>query len=112
MTGFKRGDIVLVEFVFSDEAGTKRRPALIISSDHYHKSRQEVIIAAITSRVDRILPGDSRIDNWKEAGLLFPSNVTGVIRTIKQSTIERILGNMPLADMERYSDSIRIALEL
>ncbi|MDD3265290.1 MAG: type II toxin-antitoxin system PemK/MazF family toxin [Dehalococcoidales bacterium] len=112
MTGFNRGDVVLVEFVFSDKAGTKRRPALIISSDYYNRGRQEIIIAAITSRVDRILPADCKIDNWKEAGLLFPSVVTGVIRTIKQSAIERVLGTMPIADMQRASDSVRIALDL
>ena len=32
MTACKRGDVVLVGFVFSDESGRKLRPALVISS--------------------------------------------------------------------------------
>jgi len=52
MTGYKRGDIVLVRFIFSDETGERQRPAVIVSSDAYHQSRQEAIIAAITSRTD------------------------------------------------------------
>jgi ABC-type uncharacterized transport system substrate-binding protein len=32
MTAYKRGDVVPVGFVFSDESGKKLRPALVISS--------------------------------------------------------------------------------
>ncbi|MBM3154434.1 MAG: type II toxin-antitoxin system PemK/MazF family toxin, partial [Chloroflexi bacterium] len=57
MTEYSRGDVVLVSFIFSDETGEKRRPAVIVSADAYHKSRQEVIIAAITSRTEKVLAG-------------------------------------------------------
>ncbi|MDI6791263.1 MAG: type II toxin-antitoxin system PemK/MazF family toxin [bacterium] len=55
MINYKRGDVVLAEVVFSEGTGTKKRPALIISSDEYHHGRQEVIIAAVTSNVKRML---------------------------------------------------------
>jgi mRNA interferase MazF len=112
MTGYNRGDVVLVSFVFSDETGERRRPAVIVSSKAYHKSRQEAIIAAITSRTDRLLAGDHLIKNWEEAGLLFPSVATGIIRTIKQSMISRRLGIMSQADMEAIDDNLRAALSL
>jgi mRNA interferase MazF len=112
MTGYSRGDVVLVSFVFSDETGERRRPAVIVSSEAYHKSRQEAIIAAITSRTDRILAGDHLISDWQGAGLLFPSVVTGIIRTIKQGMIARKLGVMPGADMEAIDDNLRAALSL
>ena len=35
MTTCKRGDIVLVSFVFADEKGVKKRPALVLNSDEY-----------------------------------------------------------------------------
>ena len=47
MTGFRRGDVVLVSFVFADESGTKVRPALVISSAGYHRGRREAIVAAM-----------------------------------------------------------------
>ena len=112
MTGYKRGDVVLVRFIFSDETGERQRPAVIISSDAYHQSRQEAIIAAITSRTDRILVGDHLIRGWQEAGLLFPSVATGIIRTIKQGMIARKLGIMPPPDMKRIDGNLRDALEL
>ena len=112
MTGYKRGDVVLVGFIFSDETGERQRPAVILSSDAYHQSRQEAIIAAITSRIDRILVGDHLINDWEGAGLLFPSVAAGIIRTIKQGMITRKLGIMPKPDMKRIEGNLRNALEL
>jgi mRNA-degrading endonuclease toxin of MazEF toxin-antitoxin module len=51
MTASRRGDVVPVGFVFSDESGKKLRPALAISSTAYNRGRKEVVVAAITSKV-------------------------------------------------------------
>jgi len=112
MTAYRRGEVVLVRFIFSDETGERQRPAVIVSSDAYHESRQDVIIAAITSRTDRILMGDNLIRGWQEAGLLFPSVATGIIRTIKHGMIAKKVGAMPLADMKRIEGNLRDALGL
>ena len=99
MTNYKRGDIVLVSFVFSDESGVKQRPAVIISTNEYHRQRQEVIIQAVTSRTDRILTGDYLIRDWKEAKLISPSVATGIIRTVKRDMIIRKLGTLSNHDL-------------
>ena len=112
MTEYNRGDVVLVSFVFSDETGERRRPAVIVSSEVYYKGRQEVIIAAVTSRTDRILVGDHLISDWQSAGLLFPSVATGIIRTIKQSMIAKRLGTMPQPDMQGIEENLRDILGL
>lgn len=112
MTSYKRGDIVLVSFIFSDETGAKQRPALIVSADTYNNARQEIIISAITSRTDRILTGDYLVKNWKAAGLLAPSVVTGIVRTIKQSMIVRKLGTMSSSDLKEIDKNLRVILQL
>jgi mRNA interferase MazF len=112
MIDFNRGDVVLVRFIFSDESGAKRRPAVIVSTSDYHHSRQEAIIAAITSNVDRLLSGDYPITGWKAAGLLFPCVATAIIRTIKQTMIERRLGSMPSKDMQAIEVRLREVLGL
>jgi mRNA interferase MazF len=112
MTEYSRGDVVLVSFRLSDETGVKRRPAVILSLDAYHQGRQEAIIAAITSRTDRVLVGDHLIDEWREAGLLFPSVATGIIRTIKQGMIARKLGSMARKDMQEIDKKLRSNLGL
>ena len=99
MTSCDRGHIVLVKFVFADEQGVKQRPGLILSGDRYHQGRREAILAAITSNVGRLLVGDHKIKAWREAGLLFPSTVTGIIRTIKQDMIVQKIGELPASDL-------------
>jgi len=110
MTKYKRGDIVLVDFGFSEGTGSKKRPTLIISSDNYHKNRQEVIVAAITHNIKRLLFADNEIDKWKEAGLLYPSLVTGIIRTIKDSMIIHKLGVLPQQDFQKAQENLREAI--
>ncbi len=101
MTNYKRQDIVLVDFGFSDESGSKKRPVLIISGDSYHQSRQEVIVMAITSNIKRVLFGDTKIEQWSSSGLLYPSLVTGIIRTIKDSMIIRKSGVLSPQDFRK-----------
>ena len=112
MTGYKRGDVVLIGFVFSDESGRKLRPALVLSSPAYHRGRREVIVAAITSNVRRRLFGDHLISDWKGAGLLFPSTATGILRTITGAMIERKLGTMARPDLDAVGRQLRRSLAL
>lgn len=112
MTSFERGDVVLVKFVFADEKGTKQRPGVIISADRYHRGRQEAILAAITSNVHRLLVGDHKLKTWREAGLLYPSVVTGIIRTIKRDMIVRTMGKLPSAELHVVEDKLRDILAL
>jgi len=112
MTEYSRGDVVLVSFVFPDETGIKQRPAVVVSSETYHQGREEAIIAAITSRTDRVLVGDHLISDWQGAGLLFPSVATGIIRTIKQGMIARKLGAMAEHDLQSVDKNLELALGL
>jgi mRNA interferase MazF len=112
MTSFSRGDVVLVKCVFADEKGTKRRPGLIVSTDRYHQDRQEAILAAITSNVDRLLVGDYAIAAWREAGLLHPSVVTGIVRTIKHDMIAGRMGQLPSIEMHAVEERLREILAL
>ncbi len=99
MTAYRRGDVVLVGFQFADESGLKYRPAVVLSSRAYHRNRQEVIVAAVTSNVGRAFFGDHFLAGWKEAGLLFPSIVTGILRTIKAQMVHRRLGSAPASEL-------------
>lgn len=103
----RRGEIVLVRFVFADEGGAKRRPALVLSNDKYNAGRADVIVAALTSNVSRLLPGDSLIGRWQDAGLPKPSVVTAILRTIKASMIERSLGKLDGRDLKAFSDGLK-----
>ena len=111
-TGFDRGDVVLVNFVYSDGTGSKRRPAVLVSSQTYHQGRQEAVLCAITSNTERLLTGDYLMADWDSAGLLYRSVATGIIRTIKQSMIQRKLGSVSRRDMDAIDDLLKANLDL
>ena len=107
---YKQSDIVLVNVIFSEGSGVKKRPALIISDEYYHNNRQEVIIAAITSNTERVLPGDKKIKDWQQAGLKFPSIVTGIIQTLKTDIIERKIGELANTDFVGFQNNLKKVL--
>jgi len=110
MTNYKSGDIILIEVIFSEQNESKRRPALIISSDEYNKNRKDIIIAAITSNTSRILLGDTLINDWKKAGLLCASVVTATIQTIKNDMIIKKLGALVINDFMAIKHNLKKAL--
>ena len=111
-TEYKRGDIVLVNIVFAEETGSKRRPVLILSSNRYMEERQDVIASAITGDTRRLLVGDHLILDWEAADLLLPSVTTGIIRTIKQSMIKTKMGEVSLVDLDEIESNLTQILGL
>src|SRR5712692_6379483 len=112
MIAYSRGDVVLVSFMYSDQSGQKLRPALVVSSAAYNRSRQDVIMAGITSNVTRHLVGDYLIADWRTAGLLVPSVVTGILQTIKRTMIRRKLGAMTGPELQTFDQQLRQSLAL
>ena len=51
MPAYSFEDVILVPFPFTDQTGTRKRPAVIVSNAAYNQERRDVVIMAITSRV-------------------------------------------------------------
>ncbi|MGH9632733.1 MAG: type II toxin-antitoxin system PemK/MazF family toxin [Bryobacteraceae bacterium] len=95
MIGCEFGDIVLVPFPFTDQSASKRRPAVVVSSEAYHRARIDLIVMPITSQVRSSTGfGEVLVQDWKAAGLLKPSVIKPVITTIEQSLVLRKLGRL------------------
>lgn len=58
----KQGDIVLIRFPFTDLTATKVRPAMVASSEAFHKDQQDAIFLLITSNTLRVTPYDFLIE--------------------------------------------------
>lgn len=100
-TAYSFGDIVLVPFPFTDQSATKRRPAVVVSSGSYHRSRPDLIIMAVTSQARPAGSlGEVQVKDWKGAGLIKPSVVKPVITTIEQTLVIRRLGQLKKDDQE------------
>lgn len=94
------GDVVLVAFPFTSQAGAKRRPAVVVSSRAYNLARPDVVVMAITSQMRRTTgPGEVWLGAWEAAGLLKPSAVKPVIATLERGLVIRPLGSF--ADDDR-----------
>jgi mRNA interferase MazF len=110
---FRRGDVVLVPFGFTDGTGTKWRPAVVVSADAYGDRSPDVLIASITGNLRAIPhPGDHQVVEWDRAGLLRPSLVQTKLTTVEASMIGRRLGRLTAADLAAVDRGLRQALGL
>ncbi len=97
---FSFADVVLVPFPFTDQPGTKTRPAVVVSSHDYNASRRDVVIMAITGQVRTPLGyGEAMVGNWQDAGLVKESVLKPVFTTIEQGLVVRVIGHLSAADI-------------
>ncbi len=108
MTTYKFGDIVLVPFPFTDQTTTKKRPAVVVSSDKYNSGRSDLIIMAITSRLHQVNKlGEKLVTDWQDAGLLKPSVFKPILATIENTLVLRKLGSLQQEDLHTLEHILR-----
>lgn len=98
-TAYSFGDIVLVRFPFTDQQGSKQRPAAVVSSSLYNRARPDLILIAVTSQV-KPNPGfgESLIVDWQTAGLLKASAFKPILFTAEKTIVAKTLGRLEAAD--------------
>lgn len=88
MTTYNYGDIILVPFPFTNQSTSKKRPAVVISSDAYNNDRPDIIFMAVTSQMRHLgNTGESEVKDWQEAGLLKPSLLKPILTTIEKTLV-------------------------
>jgi mRNA interferase MazF len=113
MTTYRRGDVVLVPFPFSDQSTTKKRPAVVISSNRYNETSPDIVILAVTSKVEKSVDiGECLVSDWKEAGLLKPSAIKPAISTIEQTLVLKKLGALSPRDSSSMDKALKGFLDL
>jgi len=58
----KQGDVVLIRFPFTDLTATKVRPAMVVSSETFHRGQEDAIFLLITSNTLRVTAHDLLIE--------------------------------------------------
>jgi mRNA interferase MazF len=100
-TGYSFGDVVLVAFPFTDQSASKKRPAVVVSSDAYNARRPDIVLMAITSQLGpRLAFGESSVTEWKKAGLIKPGIVKPILTTIEKKLVLKRLGRLPPVDQK------------
>ena len=106
-TAYSFGDIVLVPFPFTDQSAIKKRPAVVISSSSYHRTKQDLLIMAVTSQSrPASAAGELRVKDWQGAGLIKPSTVKPVITTIERTLVLKRLGRLKDDDQQALRRAI------
>ena len=111
MTDYEFGDIVLVPFPFTDQTTTKKRPAVIVSSNAYNQNRPDIVIMAVTSQSHGSgYFGDVHIQNWQQAGLLKQSVIKPILTTVEKGLVIKKMGSIADNDRTALSEGLQIIL--
>jgi mRNA interferase MazF len=106
----KPGTVVVVNF--PGVTGTKRRPAVVISTPEYNSERPDIIVALITSQISKATAASDHIlDNWASAGLDKPSAVRTFIQTYPASDA-RAIGILTDSDWALVRQRLRHSIEI
>jgi mRNA interferase MazF len=115
----RRGDVVLVDYPFSDRTGSKVRPCLVVQNDRNNQRLDDTIIAAISSNTTRgtTEPTQFVIDvntaEGRPSGLLFDSAVQCEnLVTVDCQFVMRKIGTLPQPLMVHVDGCLKTALGL
>ena len=103
---YKKWDIILVPFPFTDLSASKKRPALVVSPDEYNTGA-DIVIAFITSKIDvKARLGDYHIQEWKKANLPKPSMIRMKFATIDKKIIVKQFGRLNSKDINLVKEEL------
>lgn len=114
-----RGDVVLVPYPQAPGRPPKRRPALVVQSDHNNVRLSNSIFAMITTNTS--LAGreatqvlvDLSTANGQASGLAHTSAVKCEnLHTLPQASVVRTLGRLPDSLMDQIDDALRASLSV
>lgn len=103
-TTYNRGAVVLLPFPFSDRSAVKLRPAVIVSPHH---PSDDLLVVGVTSVGGAMLPGEFRIQSWREAGLIHPSFIKRAVASVFRNLVRRQLGQLRESDLASLAAAIR-----
>ena len=92
------GEVVIVPFPFTDRDASKRRPALVCSSDVFNREARHLVLAMITTSTHSPWPGDVPISDLSDAGLPAASVVRWKLFTLDASFVLRRAGALSVRD--------------
>jgi len=114
----KRGDVVVVNFPYTDGSAGKVRPALVVQNDADNARLKDPIIALITGNISRVhestqLLVDPNASEGASYGLHGPSAVLcRHLFTIRQALVLRTIGSLSEPLINKVDACLHEALDL
>ena len=112
-----RGDIVLVDYPFSDRTGSKVRPALVVQSDALNHRITDTILASISRATHRASATQLFIDiSTPEAGGIGLRQNSMIqcenLLTYDQRLVITKIGQLSAPLLDRVQECLKTALDL
>lgn len=114
----QRGDVVIVDVPFTDEARSKARPAIIVQNDRDNARLRKTIVVLITGNLKRVGdPSHFLIDpgtpQGASAGIHGPSVAScNNLFVIEQTKIRQAVGHLSDTLKQQLSDCLKAALAI
>jgi mRNA interferase MazF len=110
-----RGEVVEVDWPFSDLTGSKKRPAIVVQADFLNGLIDDTILVQVTS-TRHGLPGtevvlDPAVETASGLRKVCVASCVNIL-TMDQSLIMRTIGSVSDATLQQISACLRIVLEL
>jgi mRNA interferase MazF len=101
------GEVLLLSFPFSNAAGVKRRPALVLLDTEDN----DVLVARITGQLIQT-QFDVELQEWQQAGLRLPSVVRlHKLATLEKRLVERSFGSLSETDLQQVQAILQRLLQ-
>src|SRR5437867_3128897 len=112
-----RGEIVLVDYPFSDRTGSKVRPALVVQCNALNSRIDDTILAAVSRSTHRASATQLLIDLSTPEGGSTGLRQNSMIQcenllTYDQRLVIATIGRLSVPQMDQIDDCLRQALEL
>jgi mRNA interferase MazF len=112
-----RGDVVLVDYPFSDRSGSKIRPVLVVQADVLNRRIDDTILAIITGSMHRASTTQLFVDIATADGALTGLKLSSMVQcenlvTLDCKFIIRKIGKFSPALMQQINACLKSALEL
>lgn len=111
----KRGDVVLVDWPYSDPTGSKLRPAVVVQADFLNGLIDDTILVQITRTMHGIPGTEVVLDPAQEAtsGLSHLSFASCAnLLTADPALIDQAIGSLSDSAMRQINDCLKKVLEL
>ena len=115
----QRGDVVMVDWLFSDRTGSKRRPAVVVQADAYNVALDDTILALITGSARRRVGAATQLEidistlDGIKTGLAIDSVVQCEnLVTVDRKFILRIRGQLSTVLMQKVNACLKAALDV
>lgn len=111
----RRGDVVRVDWPYSDRTGSKVRPAVVVQDDTFNQLLADTVLVLVSRTLRAIGTTEVEIDPSVEphSGLRYRSAAScSNLLTIDQTLSVQTLGHLSGPTMQKIDTCIKIALGL